>query len=280
MKPKISVIMSTYKETEAQLRRSIESILNQTFKDIEFIIIVDNPERKELKKLVNSYANKDKRIKVIVNKKNSGVSFSMNKALRIAKANWVARMDADDFALPKRLERSWAHRNKADIVFCNIVVVNDNGEVIIVSDEKQRAFLSSANGRSRDELVEMMLDGDFIPNPAAMFKKKIGFYDPRFRRCDDYDFWARAIINGHSVYYIDEDLINYTLPYVRYSLDSLGKLKRSALEEAQVLYKYRKEFKKINKFKYYKKICIKLFYYFVGFVLYPLYLIKKFFKNK
>lgn len=279
MKPKISVIMSTYMESIEQLKKSIESILNQTFKDFEFIIVIDNPKRKELKDLVNSYAKEDKRVKVLVNKKNSGVSFSLNKALKIAKADWIARMDADDFSLPTRLEKSWFYRNKADIVFTNIVTVDDNNNVLNVPDDKQRKFLSRVNGLSKDGLVDMMLDGDFIPNPAAMFKKKLGFYDSRFRRCDDYDFWVRAVINGHKVYYINEDLVLYTLPYVRYSLDSLGKLKRSALEEAQVLFKHRKEFKRIDSFKYYKKICLKLFYYLVGFVLYPLFIIKRHFSK-
>ena len=78
---KVSVIMSTYKEPIEWIQESVDSILNQTYKNLEFIIIVDNPEYVELVSLLNDYADSDDRISVVVNNNNIGLVKSLNKAL-------------------------------------------------------------------------------------------------------------------------------------------------------------------------------------------------------
>ena len=99
---KISVIMSTYKEPIEWIRRAIESILNQTYKNLEFIIVVDAPTYKELISLLNNYKDKDDRVKVVVNDSNIGLVESLNKALSLCNGSYVARMYADDKSLPER----------------------------------------------------------------------------------------------------------------------------------------------------------------------------------
>ena len=100
---KVSVIMSTYKEPIEWIQQSVDSILNQTYKNLEFIIIVDNPEYAELVSLLNDYADSDDRISVVVNNNNIGLVKSLNKALSFCTGEYVARMDADDISLPERL---------------------------------------------------------------------------------------------------------------------------------------------------------------------------------
>ena len=92
---KISVIMSIYSEKEEWIKESIDSILSQTFRDFEFIIINDNPKRKQNENLLLEYSQKDNRIIVITNKENIGLTKSLNKGLSIAKGKYIARMDAD-----------------------------------------------------------------------------------------------------------------------------------------------------------------------------------------
>ena len=100
----ISVLMSTYKEKAELLRESIESILNQTYKEFEFIIILDNPENVEHIRIINEYVQCDSRIKFYINKKNLGLTATLNKALSLAQGKYICRMDADDISMPNRLD--------------------------------------------------------------------------------------------------------------------------------------------------------------------------------
>ena len=94
--PEVSVIMSTYNEKLQYLTEAIESVLNQTFKNYEFIIILDNPQNDAIRDCVYQYAEKDFRIKVIENDSNIGLTKSLNKAIQNANGKYMSRMDADD----------------------------------------------------------------------------------------------------------------------------------------------------------------------------------------
>ena len=98
---KVSVIMSEYNTAPQYLRESIESVLNQTFRDFEFIII-DDCGTNDLVKIVESYA--DPRIKIVRNKQNSGLVASLNTAIEKADGEYLVRMDTDDIAMPNRIE--------------------------------------------------------------------------------------------------------------------------------------------------------------------------------
>ncbi|MDO4423824.1 MAG: glycosyltransferase family A protein, partial [Pseudomonadota bacterium] len=87
----------------AHLRACIESILNQTYADFEFIILNDSPENTELGQIVKSY--NDARIKYVCNDKNIGISASRNKLIDLARGKYLAIFDHDDISHPSRLER-------------------------------------------------------------------------------------------------------------------------------------------------------------------------------
>ena len=101
--PRVSVLMPAY-NVEKYVGEAIESILNQTFKDFEFIIINDG-STDNTAKIIKEYAKKDKRIKFINNKKNQGFIAALNECLDVAKCEYVAKMDSDDISLPNRLEK-------------------------------------------------------------------------------------------------------------------------------------------------------------------------------
>lgn len=103
--PKISVIMSVYKEPLDWVQQSIDSILQQTFSSFEFIIINDNPDRKDLHDFLENKRTIDSRIVIVHNEENIGLTKSLNKALKIVQGEYVARMDADDISYPERFER-------------------------------------------------------------------------------------------------------------------------------------------------------------------------------
>ena len=100
MKPKVTVLMSVY-NSERYLREAIESILNQTFEDFDFLIINDG-STDESRKIIRLYD--DARVRLIDNEGNIGLTLSLNKGIALAQGEYLARMDADDVSLPERLE--------------------------------------------------------------------------------------------------------------------------------------------------------------------------------
>lgn len=101
-RPMVSVVMSTYNRADL-LPRAVDSVLNQTFKDFEFIIVLDGSTDDSLE-ILKSYAQIDKRIRVLENDGNKGLIYSLNRGLDAARGKYIARMDDDDISLPRRFE--------------------------------------------------------------------------------------------------------------------------------------------------------------------------------
>jgi len=181
--PKVSVIMSVY-NGEKYLKEAIESILNQTFRDFEFII-VDDGSTDKTPEILNEYAKKDKRIKIITNPKNIGLTKSLNKALKIAKGEYIARMDADDISLPERLKKQvnfLTNYPNFGLVGCNVIVIDEKGNFV-----KNVTLPESLNSalRKRNRLV----------HGSVMFRKslvkKIGGYNEKIFYAQDYEMFLR-----------------------------------------------------------------------------------------
>ncbi|MBR4927772.1 MAG: glycosyltransferase, partial [Alphaproteobacteria bacterium] len=102
MSIKVSVLMPIYRTQESYLRTAIESILNQTYWDYEFLILDDCPED-DREDIVKSY--NDPRIVYMRNDKNLGITRSRNKLIELAKGDYLATMDHDDISLPTRFEK-------------------------------------------------------------------------------------------------------------------------------------------------------------------------------
>lgn len=103
--PKISVVMPVY-NTKKYLRQAIESILNQTFRDFEFII-VDDCSTDSSPEIIEEYAKKDKRIRALYNSQNLKVARARNRGIEAATGRYVAQMDSDDISLPNRLKKQF-----------------------------------------------------------------------------------------------------------------------------------------------------------------------------
>jgi len=128
----ISVLLCTYNEPLKYLKLSIESILSQTYTNIQLIIVNDNPKRADMADLLAAYAREDSRIKYIVNPSNIGLVSSLNAGLKDAIGEYIARMDADDIATKDRLEKQleFLQVKSYDMVGCNAIKIDENGKEI------------------------------------------------------------------------------------------------------------------------------------------------------
>jgi glycosyltransferase involved in cell wall biosynthesis len=125
----ISIIMSIFDESVSQVSKSIDSILKQTFENIEVIIVLDNPLNKSVKQYLGDLSSECRNVKVIFNDMNIGLGFSLNKAIEEASGEFIARMDADDVSEVERINNQFEflNYNKFDIVFCNVNLIDKNG---------------------------------------------------------------------------------------------------------------------------------------------------------
>lgn len=124
--PLVSVVMPTY-NAELHIKKACESILNQTYKNIELIIVEDGSIDNTFN-IIKDLQSIDNRIKLVNNKKNLGVTKSLNKALKLAKGKYIVRMDSDDWSYPKRikLQVNLMEQNPDVVVSGTYIEVCDN----------------------------------------------------------------------------------------------------------------------------------------------------------
>lgn len=198
--PVISVLMSIYKEPIEWLRQSINSILNQTFKDFEFIIICDNPEYEECKALLKDYLQKDNRIVLMFNDKNIGLTKSLNKGISAAKGEYIARMDADDIALSNRFELQMHEFSLQE----NLGVCGTGVEYFGIVN-KSRLFPKTNNDIFL--FVENCFAHSSIIAKGELMKKYK--YNEECKYAQDYDLWFRMYYDGVKFYNIPRVLLKY-----------------------------------------------------------------------
>lgn len=188
----ISVIMSNYNTPEEYLRDAIESILDQTYSDFEFIIVDDCSTDKSLD-IIKSYT--DTRIRIIKNETNMGITKSLNRALAVSKGEYIARMDADDICLPERFEKQIEFlNNNSDVIVCG-TWVELFGDGASVYNEKY----SRKNLPEKDLLRINLLFGNHmnIIHPTAMFNHQLLknsniAYNENYIYAQDYRMWVEC----------------------------------------------------------------------------------------
>ena len=205
--PKITILMSVY-NNEKYLRESIESILNQTYNNFEFLIIND-ASTDSSKDIILSY--NDFRIRLVDNAENIGLSKSLNKGIELAKGEYIARMDADDISLPERLEKqlNFIEQNPGVGVCGTWYKKFGYSEKIIKTPEKS------------DKIKLLLFCKNVIGHSTVMIRKehltKNGIkYNENLEKAQDYDLWVRLseytdfynIPNVYVLYRIHSDQIS------------------------------------------------------------------------
>ena len=203
--PKVSVVMSIYKEPLQWITLALDSILDQSFRDFEVILICDNPDYSESIDYIQTRAEQDNRIRLIVNGTNIGLTRSLNKGIGLAKGEYIARMDADDISFRERFEKQVrfldSHR---DISVCasDVHIINDEGNVIRYNKYKRKYnnnwyFITNV-----------------LAHPTVMFRKELTslrtpLYNEDFTYSQDYELWQFLIIKGCRLHIMEESLLLY-----------------------------------------------------------------------
>lgn len=190
-KHQLSVLMPVY-NCEQYVIEAIESILNQTFQDFEFIIVNDG-STDSTPEILNEYAQKDSRIRVI-HQSNGGIVTALNRGLNEAKGEWIFRMDADDIALPHRLaEQTKTIKRNPTLVLLGGWCQQIDAEKNILSINRY-----PADHGSLVSALEKMVP--FFPHPTACFRRDVaiglGRYRERLRHAEDHDLWLRLSTIG------------------------------------------------------------------------------------
>ncbi len=198
--PKVSVIMPVY-NTSKYLNEALNSILNQTFTDFEFIII-DDASTDGSKEIIKSFT--DERIILIENELNKGYVFGLNYALSIARGELIARMDSDDISNMNRLEIQFNYlKENQKIMLCGTYYELMNNKEIIKHPVEH------------DDIIKGLFWGSVFCHSSVMFRKSfltqnMLLYNPKMEPSEDYDLWTRMVqIAGAKFANIPEILISY-----------------------------------------------------------------------
>jgi glycosyltransferase involved in cell wall biosynthesis len=199
--PEISVIMPAY-NAEKYIAASIESILNQTFRNFE-LIILDDASSDTTKEIVLSYAQKDNRIVYVPKDSNHGPATLRNEGIHLAKGTFIALNDADDLSEPTRFEKQIIVFNKQpNIAVCGSWIVN-------FGDNMQSYVFKAPENPLEIKLT--FLSYDCLANSSAMFRKSCVEnleYQKEYVPAEDYKLWSEVIVK-HDFYIIQEALVHY-----------------------------------------------------------------------
>ena len=195
MEKTISVVMSVYNDS-GNLESSISSVLNQDFQDFEFLIMNDGSSD-DTQNILNKFS-KDKRIKIFKNKKNLGLTKSLNLLLAESKGEYVARQDSDDLSISERFTKqlNFIENNNLDLCGSRAII---KGSTRITPN---RSYYLPLN-------VSLKIKNPFI-HGSLIFKKsvveKVNNYDERFKYSQDYKLIKDVFLEGFSLGIVKEPL--------------------------------------------------------------------------
>ena len=194
-KPLISVIMPVYNE-EKTVKKAVESVLKQTYRKIE-LIIIDDASTDSTPKIVSELAKEDDRIVMLRNSVNRGITYSLNRGLRKASGKYIARIDGDD----------WYHPRKLELQMTFLEERRDYGIVgtFYVLLTRDKMALKVSLPITHEEILRQLAYRNAFAHSSIMVRKDIldavGYYDERYEYAQDYDLYFRilSISKGYNI---------------------------------------------------------------------------------
>ena len=207
--PKISVIIPSYNSGKF-LNEAIESVVNQTYKNLE-IIIVNDGSIDDTEKIAKEWQEKDKRVRYLKYQSNRGLPAARNTGIKNSQGDYLAFLDADDIWLPSKLETQLEKikETKSDLIFSNWYIwsAKSNHKSLAIT---KKIFLGSLN---QSRLLCLFIRRNLGNPSTALLKKEklfeVGFFDEELFSSEDYDLWLRFILKGGKISFINQPLIYY-----------------------------------------------------------------------
>jgi len=206
IEPEISIILPVY-NGELYLSKSIESILNQTFDNFEFIIINDGSTDNSLK-IIKHYANLDSRI-ILISRDNKGLIYTLNEGIEKSKSEYIVRMDQDDVSLKNRLELQYrfVRNNALDICGGDYAVIDRNDNVLNTYRLPKKDF----------EILLNLASGVPFPHPSVMMRKSflnssgLKYGGGGYCQAEDLDLWLKMYNKGAKFGNVNSILLEYRI---------------------------------------------------------------------
>ncbi len=205
--PLVSVIISVYRENVELVSQAINSIRNQTYKNLEIIVLLDSPENEAVRVYLQKVEMEESRLSLIINEKNLGLVNSLNKGISYSRGEYICRMDADDISEECRIERqlNFLITNNLDIVGSYIELIGMNNELL-------------GEGRkypvSNKYIYEYIKYASPIPHPTWLSRREVYTLLDGYRNIpyvEDYDFLVRALMYNVKMGVLPEILLKYRI---------------------------------------------------------------------
>jgi glycosyltransferase involved in cell wall biosynthesis len=204
MSPLVSIILPVF-NCSSYLKESIDSILQQTYSNLEVIIINDGSTDNS-DEIIKQYA--DKRIKYYQNQKNEGLVFTLNKGIDLAKGAYIARMDADDICLPERIAL------QVDFMQNHLEYTMVAGLITFINEQRELkgSWILDQKNTQQQNIKKTLLKENCIAHPTVFFrtsKIKNFRYNPANQHCEDYGLWLDLVANNHLICKIEQVVLLY-----------------------------------------------------------------------
>src|SRR5271157_833130 len=185
--PEISVVMPVWNAKLKKLIRANDSVLGQSFRDFEFIIVVDEPDECT-SELLTDYVLKDKRVKVFSNPVRQGLVAALNKGIALSHGKYIARMDSDDQCCPGRLQKQYDFMESHP-------EVGISGTAFRLKDYRGHTWDGRYPVNDTASLCSRLMFSPCFGHPTVIFRSNFiksipGPYDPSFIYAEDYELWV------------------------------------------------------------------------------------------
>lgn len=208
---KVSIIMTVYNESINLVKNSVKSVINQTYDDLELIIISDNPKNYRLNEYIVNLSRENNNIRTIFNKQNYGQSKARNIGIKSSNGDYIAILDADDVSNPYRIqnEMDFLIHNKLDFVFSNFSVsyINKYGNKNIV----RKSSFKKENITDQKYLKNIFInDYNVTLHSSWLVKKNVYECLHGYRELipvEDFDLLLRSMVYGFKLGYISDILV-------------------------------------------------------------------------
>jgi glycosyltransferase involved in cell wall biosynthesis len=218
---------------EKYIKVAIESILNQTYKDFELIIINDCSTDNTLK-IIQRYKKTDKRIQIINNKSNLGSATSRNKGIAKAKGKYIAIQDSDDVSLFERLELEYSFLEKNKDIFLiggDALKIDETGQIL----DRLRTI------KTQKSVLRKMTSENPLIHSTIMFRNNKKYkYRAKMKFCQDYDFYLNCLTHNEKMCNINAILVKYRIHSTSISFSKRA-LQDLFAEKAKLFYRQRKD---------------------------------------